>query len=171
MSGNLAEYMLIDYKGDTKLGKNVDYNGAPAGYTKMPPENISYVSKHDNQTLWDNNAYKIATGTSFADRARMQSVSLSTVMLGQGIPFIHMSSERLRSKSMQRDSYDSGDWYNRVLFDRTDNNWNVGLPREDKDGANWDLIKTIIADPTAKPDADDIELTKQQFLELLKIRS
>ncbi|CAH7355363.1 Pullulanase [Vibrio chagasii] len=171
MAGNLAEYVLIDYKGDTKLGKNVDYNGAPAGYTKMPSENISYVSKHDNQTLWDNNAYKIATGTSSADRARMQSVSLSTVMLGQGIPFIHMGSELLRSKSMQRDSYDSGDWYNRVLFDGSGNNWNVGLPREDKDGANWDLIKTIIADPTAKPDADDIELTKQQFLELLKIRS
>lgn len=89
-------------------------------------------------------------------------------MLGQGIPFIHMGSELLRSKSMQRDSYDSGDWYNRVMFDGTDNNWNVGLPREDKDGANWDLIKTIIADSTAKPDADDIELTKQQFLELLK---
>ena len=171
MAGNLAEYVLIDYKGDTKLGKNVDYNGAPAGYTKMPSENISYVSKHDNQTLWDNNAYKIATGTSSAERARMQSVSLSTVMLGQGIPFIHMGSELLRSKSMQRDSYDSGDWYNRVMFDGTNNNWNVGLPREDKDGANWDLIKTIIADPTAKPDADDIELTKQQFLELLKIRS
>ncbi|TCV31009.1 pullulanase-type alpha-1,6-glucosidase [Vibrio crassostreae] len=171
MAGNLAEYVLIDYKGDTKLGKNVDYNGAPAGYTKMPSENISYVSKHDNQTLWDNNAYKIAAGTSSAERARMQSVSLSTVMLGQGIPFIHMGSELLRSKSMQRDSYDSGDWYNRVMFDGTDNNWNVGLPREDKDGANWDLIKTIIADPTAKPDADDIELTKQQFLELLKIRS
>ncbi|MCG9693204.1 pullulanase-type alpha-1,6-glucosidase [Vibrio sp. Isolate22] len=171
MAGNLAEYVLIDYKGDTKLGKNVDYNGAPAGYTKMPSENISYVSKHDNQTLWDNNAYKIATGTSSAERARMQSVSLSTVMLGQGIPFIHMGSELLRSKSMQRDSYDSGDWYNRVFFDGSDSNWNVGLPREDKDGANWDLIKTIIADPTAKPDVDDIELTKQQFLELLKIRS
>ncbi|MFA0562510.1 pullulanase-type alpha-1,6-glucosidase [Vibrio sp. 10N.222.51.C8] len=171
MAGNLAEYVLIDYKGDTKLGKNVDYNGAPAGYTKMPSENISYVSKHDNQTLWDNNAYKIATGTSSAERARMQSVSLSTVMLGQGIPFIHMGSELLRSKSMQRDSYDSGDWYNRVMFDGTDNNWNVGLPREDKDGANWDLIKTIIADSAAKPDSDDIELTKQQFLELLKIRS
>lgn len=90
MAGNLADYILLDYKGETKLGKNVDYNGAPAGYTKVPSENISYVSKHDNQTLWDNNAYKIATGTSSAERARMQSVSLSTVMLGQGIPFIHM---------------------------------------------------------------------------------
>lgn len=171
MAGNLAEFVLLDYKGDTKLGKNVDYNGAPAGYTKMPSENISYVSKHDNQTLWDNNAYKIATGTSSAERARMQTVSLSTVMLGQGIPFIHMGSELLRSKSMQRDSYDSGDWFNRVYFDGSDNNWNVGLPREDKDGANWELIKTIVADGTAKPDSTDIELTKKQFLELLTIRS
>ncbi|MGR5484523.1 pullulanase-type alpha-1,6-glucosidase [Vibrio alfacsensis] len=171
MAGNLADFILIDYTGETKLGKNVDYNGAPAGYTKAPSENISYVSKHDNQTLWDNNAYKVDAGTSSADRARMQSVSLSTVMLGQGIPFIHMGSELLRSKSMQRDSYDSGDWFNRLFFDGTDNNWNVGLPREDKDGANWALIKTIIGDSTTKPDTTDIELTKQQFLELLTIRS
>lgn len=171
MAGNLATYVLVDSEGNTKLGKNIDYNGAPAGYTKMPSENISYVSKHDNQTLWDNNAYKIAAGTSSAERARMQAVSLSTVMMGQGIPFIHMGSELLRSKSMQRDSYDSGDWFNRVRFDGTDNNWNVGLPREDKDGSNWELIKEIIGDQTAKPDATDIELTKQQFIELLKIRS
>ncbi|WP_165313757.1 pullulanase-type alpha-1,6-glucosidase [Vibrio ziniensis] len=171
MAGNLAEYVLIDYTGETKLGKNIDYNGAPAGYTKVPSENIAYVSKHDNQTLWDNNAYKIATGTSSANRARMQSVSLSTVMLGQGIPFIHMGSELLRSKSMQRDSYDSGDWFNRVFFDGSKNNWNVGLPREDKDSDNWDLIKTIVSDSTAKPDTTNIELTKQQFLELLKIRT
>lgn len=171
MAGNLADYVLLDYTGETKRGKDVDYNGAPAGYTKFPSENISYVSKHDNQTLWDNNAYKIATGIDSAKRARMQTVSLSTVMLGQGIPFIHMGSELLRSKSMQRDSYDSGDWYNRVRFDGSDNNWNVGLPREDKDGANWDLIRKIIADPSVKPSQTDIELTKQQFLELLKIRS
>lgn len=171
MAGNLATYVLLDSQGETKLGKNVDYNGAPAGYTEQPSENISYVSKHDNQTLWDNNAYKIASGTSSAERARMQTVSLSTVMMGQGIPFIHMGSELLRSKSMQRDSYDSGDWYNRVRFDGTDNNWNVGLPREDKDGSNWNLIKEIIADSTAKPDADDIELSKQQFMELLTIRN
>ncbi|WP_103879976.1 pullulanase-type alpha-1,6-glucosidase [Vibrio hangzhouensis] len=171
MAGNLASYVLVDYTGMPKRGQDVDYNGAQAGYTQSPSENISYVSKHDNQTLWDNNAYKIATGTPSAERARMQSVSLSTVMLGQGIPFIHMGSELLRSKSMQRDSYDSGDWYNRVRFDGSDNNWNVGLPREDKDGANWKLIKEIIADTTAGPAAEDIELTKQQFIELLKIRS
>jgi pullulanase-type alpha-1,6-glucosidase len=171
MAGNLANYVLIDSKGMVRKGKDVDYNGAPAGYTLAPSENISYVSKHDNQTLWDNNAYKIATGTSSAQRARMQTVSLSTVMLGQGIPFIHMGSELLRSKSMQRDSYDSGDWFNRVKFNGDDNNWNVGLPREDKDGANWALIKKIIADSSAQPSPTDIELTKQQFIELLQIRN
>ncbi|MCJ2376324.1 pullulanase-type alpha-1,6-glucosidase [Vibrio sp. ZSDZ34] len=171
MAGNLANYVLIDSKGMVRKGKDVDYNGAPAGYTLAPSENISYVSKHDNQTLWDNNAYKIATGTSSAERARMQTVSLSTVMLGQGIPFIHMGSELLRSKSMQRDSYDSGDWFNRVKFNGDDNNWNVGLPREDKDGANWALIKKIIADSSAQPSPTDIELTKQQFIELLQIRN
>ncbi|KOO10819.1 hypothetical protein AKJ18_32290, partial [Vibrio xuii] len=37
--------------------------------------------------------------------------------------------------------------------------------------SNWELIKTIVADTTAHPDSTDIELTKQQFLELLTIRS
>ncbi|GAB1621444.1 pullulanase-type alpha-1,6-glucosidase [Agarivorans albus] len=171
MAGNLQKFILLDSKGNTKRGQDVNYNGAPAGYTLNPSENISYVSKHDNQTLWDNNAYKATTGTSAADRSRMQVVSLSTVMLGQGIPFIHMGSELLRSKSMQRDSYDSGDWFNRVRFDGSDNNWNVGLPREDKDGGNWDLIKTIIADETAEPTQADIKLAKDQFLELLTMRS
>ncbi|WP_427977731.1 pullulanase-type alpha-1,6-glucosidase, partial [Agarivorans sp.] len=171
MAGNLQKFVLLDAEGNTRRGQDVNYNGAKAGYTLNPSENISYVSKHDNQTLWDNNAYKMATATPAADRARMQAVSLSTVMLGQGIPFIHMGSELLRSKSMQRDSYDSGDWFNRVRFDGSDNNWNVGLPREDKDAANWDLIKQIIADETTKPAATDIDLTKEQFLELLKIRS
>ncbi|GAD90134.1 pullulanase [Vibrio halioticoli NBRC 102217] len=171
MAGNLADFVLVDYEGTTQQGKHIDYNGAPAGYTKDPSENISYVSKHDNQTFWDNNAYKSATGVNSDERARMQSLGLSVVMMGQGIPFIHMGSELLRSKSMQRDSYDSGDWFNRVKFDGSDNNWNVGLPRQDKDGANWNLISQIISDSTNKPTEQDIDLAKNQFLELLKIRS
>ncbi|MDO6762735.1 pullulanase-type alpha-1,6-glucosidase [Agarivorans sp. 1_MG-2023] len=171
MAGNLQKFVLLDSEGKTKRGQDVNYNGAKAGYTLNPSENISYVSKHDNQTLWDNNAYKATTGTTSADRSRMQTVSLSTVMFGQGIPFVHMGSELLRSKSMQRDSYDSGDWFNRVRFDGSDNNWNVGLPRADKDGDNWDLIKTIIADDSTKPSKDDIALAKAQFLEMLTIRS
>ncbi|PMH46591.1 DUF5116 domain-containing protein [Vibrio sp. 10N.286.49.B3] len=171
MAGNLADYLLIDSNDELKYGKQVDYNGAPAGYTMHPSENISYVSKHDNQTLWDNNAYKADYAVTNAEKARMQTVALSTVMLGQGIPFIHMGSELLRSKSMQRDSYDSGDWFNRVRFDGSDNNWNVGLPREDKDGSNYDLIKEILNNAPEGPTALEIEAAKQQFFDLLSIRS
>jgi len=171
MAGNLQNFILLDNKGETKRGKDIDYNGQKAGYTLDPQENVSYVSKHDNQTLWDNNMYKAATELSSAERAQMQIIALSAPMLGQGLPFFQLGSELLRSKSMQRDSYDSGDWFNAVKFDMTDNNWNIGLPRQDKDGDNWDLIKTIITDTNAKPTTSDIEWTDTRFKELLSIRT
>lgn len=171
MAGNLAKFILLDQAGKTKRGQDVDYNDLSAGYTIDPQENISYVSKHDNQTLWDNNMYKIAADVTSDQRAQMQIIALSTNMLGQGVPFFHMGSELLRSKSMQRDSYDSGDWFNFVHFDLSSNNWNVGLPRESKDGDNWPLISTIIADINAEPTSVDIEWTDARFKELLSIRT
>ncbi|WP_299662234.1 pullulanase-type alpha-1,6-glucosidase [uncultured Psychromonas sp.] len=171
MAGNLANFKLIDQTGSVKQGKEIDYNGQQAGYTLDPQENISYVSKHDNQTLWDNNMYKVASQVTSEQRAQMQILSLSINVLGQGIPFLHMGSELLRSKSMQRDSYDSGDWFNTVNFDMSNNNWNVGLPRQDKDGDNWPLIQTIIEDPQAQPTSADIKWTDTRFKELLKIRT
>lgn len=175
MAGNLKDFMIIDAKDALKRGQDVDYNGQKAGYAEQPQETINYVSKHDNQTLWDNNQYKIAAGTNSADRVRMQNIALSTVLLGQGIPFLHMGSDLLRSKSMQRDSYDSGDWYNRVNFDlesgELNNNWNVGLPRADKDGDNYTVIGEILNDSEAQPSAEQINLAASQFQELLKIRT
>lgn len=34
----------------------------------------------------------------------------------KGIPFFHAGDEILRSKSLDRDSYNSGDWFNRFAF-------------------------------------------------------
>ncbi len=45
------------------------------------------------------------------------------------------------------------------------------MPRADKDGDNWPLIRRIIVDPQAEPGAADIVTAKRRFLELLKIRS
>ena len=56
-------------------------------------------------------------------------------------------------------------------FSYQDNNWNKGLPRADKDGDNWPLIRRIIVDPQAKPGSADIVAAKRRFLELLSIRS
>ncbi|MGZ7232678.1 hypothetical protein ACXWPY_09370, partial [Streptococcus pyogenes] len=79
--------------GDVVRGDEVDYNGQPAGYAQDAWEIQNYVSKHDNQTLWDNNQYKFPYAMPLATRVRAQAVSLSTALLGQGVPFIHMGSE------------------------------------------------------------------------------
>jgi len=170
MAGNLKAFKLVTGRGAVSTGGLLGYNGARAGYADDPQDVINYVSKHDNQTLFDNNAYKAPAGTAMAERLRMQIVALATVALGQGIPFFHAGSELLRSKSMERDSYDSGDWFNRLDWSMQTNNWNVGLPREDKDGANWDVIRAIIADDSIDASPDDIDATPAMSRELLQIR-
>ena len=84
-----------------------------------------------------------------------------------------MGSELLRSKSMQRDSYNSGDWYNRVDFTKQSNNWNVGLPRSDKDGSNYEIITQVIqgAGERAQVDADNIANMNDYFKELVELRA
>src|SRR5512140_1393282 len=114
MAGNMRDFRLVDVTGQTLSGMNVGYNGVRAGYTQDPQEAINYVSAHDNQVLFDIVQAKLATGTPMADRVRAVNVALDVAVLGQGIPFIHMGDDLLRSKSMERDSYDSGDWFNRV---------------------------------------------------------
>ncbi len=171
MAGNLENFVLVNASGDPALGYQYDYNGQPTGYAKDPADTINYVSKHDNQTLWDNNQYKIADGVSTEDRVRMQLVGMSIPLMSQGIPFLHMGAEILRSKSMQRDSFDSGDWFNKVDFTYMTNNWNVGLPREDKDGGNWPVISGIIDEADAAPMSSDIVFANSVFLDLLSIRT
>ncbi|OAJ95797.1 pullulanase-type alpha-1,6-glucosidase [Vibrio bivalvicida] len=171
MTGNLQNYPLETYSGSVVYGKDYQYGGQGAAYTLDPQESINYVSKHDNQTLWDFNQYKASADMTSEQRARMQIIGISTVMLGQGVPFLHMGSELLRSKSMERDSYDSGDWYNKVDFSKQTNNWNVGLPRADKDQANWNAIKSVISNPNTVASAKDIEWSDSAFKALLQVRS
>jgi pullulanase-type alpha-1,6-glucosidase len=170
MAGNLATYQFTDRNGNLVTGAQVDYNGQPAGYTLDPQENISYISKHDNQTLYDINAYKLPVNTAMDDRVRAQNVGLSTVILGQGVPFLHAGSDLLRSKSMDRDSYNSGDWFNRLDFTYQSNNWGVGLPVAEKNQDNWGIIGPLLANRDLKPESDDIMLMAELFQELLAIR-
>lgn len=171
MTGNLRTYRLTDKTGNTVTGFLVSYNGANTGYTTDPQEVINYVSKHDNQTLWDIIAYKAPTATSSATRARMQALSIATVLYGQGVPFLHAGCDFLRSKSMERDSYDSGDWYNALDFTLATSRWNVGLPREDKDASNWALIGTLLADTTNRPQPVDMAWASGVVRDMLAVRS
>lgn len=172
IAGSLKDFSFETGNGEILSGGQIDYNGQNAGYTDDPQEIINYVSKHDNQTLWDNNQYKADYAATTMERAQMQVVSLAVPILSQGIPFLHMGSELLRSKSMERDSYDSGDWYNEVDFSYQSSAWNRGLPRQDKDGSNWDLITEVIqsAGAGAAPTPEAIAYTNQQVRELLTVR-
>ena len=170
MAGNLATYEFIDRNGNLVTGADVDYNGQPTGYTLDPQENISYVSKHDNQTLFDNNAYKIPVDATMEERVRIQSLGLSTVILGQGVPFMHAGSDLLRSKSLDRDSFNSGDWFNRLDFTYQSNNWGVGLPVAGKNQDNWGIMQPLLANPALQPTGDDIALMAEMYQELLAIR-
>ncbi len=173
LTGNLANYPLINRQGQSVLGKDIDYDGAPTGYALDPADTINYVSKHDNQTLWDNNQYRIANSVSIEDRVRMQILSLSYPILAQGIPFLHMGSELLRSKSFLRDSYDYSDWFNAVDFSMQSNFYDVGLPPADKDQANWQVIQTLLENNQGRDKAQpaDIQKAVSMFLDLVAIRS
>jgi len=170
MSGNLANYQFIDRFGNLVTGADIDYNGSPAGYNLDPQEDISYVSKHDNQTLFDINVYAAPQDSTMAERVRMQNVGLSTVILGQGVPFLHAGSDMLRSKSLDRDSYNSGDWFNKLDFTYQTNNFGVGLPPAGPNGGNWEIMRPFLADPSLRAGESDIEMMVAMFQELLQIR-
>ncbi|WP_394143264.1 pullulanase-type alpha-1,6-glucosidase [Vibrio atypicus] len=170
MAGNLKKFKLIDYKGTTLLGEDVDYNGQRAGYAEQPWEIQNYVSKHDNQTFWDINMYKVPEEASSEVRMKMQTVGIATVLLGQAMPFNHMGGELLRSKSMQRDSYDYGDWYNVVDFTRQSHNWNKGLPTKDKDFSNYDQITRAVADVNSQATLSDVDAMFEHYKEMLTLR-
>jgi len=172
LTGNLANFPLENHQGKLVLGKEVPYGDQPAGYALDPADTINYVSKHDNQTLWDNNQYRIAYNVNTKDRVRMQLQSLAYVLFAQGIPFIHMGSEFLRSKSFLRDSYDYGDWFNKVDFSKKNNNYNVGLPPADKDQQNWSMIRELLVKNQGRDHVTvkDIQFSSAIFLELVKIR-
>ena len=169
MAGNLKDFVMLDYEGTPKVGYDFDYNGAHAGYAQDPIEVENYVSKHDNQTIFDNIAYKAPADADMATRVRMQGISLATAMLGQGVVFDQQGTELLRSKSFQRDSYDSGDWYNKVDYTMQSNNYDVGLPRKDKDAANYDLILAV-KDAVGAPGASDIAEMNSFYKELASLR-
>jgi pullulanase len=114
LTGNLRDYTFIDSAGAAVTGAEVSYNGQPTGYTKSPIEAINYASVHDNQDLFDQVQLKSSFSDSIATRARRQIVAMSLVTLGQGIPFFQGGDDLLRSKDMDQNSYDSGDWFNKI---------------------------------------------------------
>ncbi len=171
LTGNLRDYKLTDSTGKTMTGGQVDYNGAPAGYTASPTEAINYASAHDNQTLWDAVLLKAPRGATTAQRVRMQNLAESVLLLGQGVPFIHAGDELLRSKSFDTDSYNSGDWFNEIHWTGADNGFGRGLPPAEKNKEGWPLYKTLLANPKLRVTAADRTRASDHLREMLAVRA
>jgi pullulanase-type alpha-1,6-glucosidase len=168
LAGNLASYEIVRADGNKVPGRLISYNGAPAGYTDDPQENIIYVSAHDNQTLFDAVQAKAPADATLADRVRMNNLALSIVMFSQGVPFFHAGDDILRSKSFDSNSYNSGDWYNKLDWTYESNNFGAGLPIEGT--GQWDIYKPLLADPNLAPVKSDITFASVVFREFLQIR-
>jgi pullulanase len=170
LAGNLAEYEFVDRFGNLVKGRDIDYNGQPAGYALDPQEVITYVSAHDNETLFDAVQAKAPASASLADRVRMHNLGISLVGVGQGMPFFHAGDELLRSKSLDRNSYNSGDWFNSLDFTYASNGWGRGLPPSDDNSANWPIMAPLLADPDLAAGHDEIVGALEHFRETLRVR-
>jgi pullulanase-type alpha-1,6-glucosidase len=172
LTGNLAGYRFTDSSGRRVTGAQVDYNGSPAGYTGSPGEAVTYVDAHDDEILYDALAYKLPQATSPADRARMQVLSLSTATLGQGIGFVTAGSDLLRSKSLDANSYNSGDWFNAIRWPcGQGNGFGHGLPPEAANGGRWSYARPLLADPALVPDCDTMRAAGAAYADLVRVRA
>ncbi|WP_448808404.1 pullulanase-type alpha-1,6-glucosidase [Agromyces bauzanensis] len=170
LAGNLRDFELVGSDGVLKTGAEVDYNGAPAGYADQPDEVINYVDAHDNETLYDLGVLKLPVDTSMADRIRMNTLSLATVTFAQTPSFWHAGTELLRSKSLDRNSYNSGDWFNRIDWTGQESTFGSGLPPAADNDDNWATMAQLLADPALKPTAADMAAAEASALDLLRVR-
>ena len=170
MAGNLQDYVLKDFNGNSAKGNSFSWNSQPTAYALDPADSINYVSKHDNETLWDILQYSNPNSMSLANRVRVQNIAATIPLLSQGVPFLQMGGDLLRSKSMDRNSYDAGDWFNWVDFTKNSHNWNVGLPLKQDNGDKWSVIAGISANPSASASMTEIDFASSVFNEFLRIR-
>jgi pullulanase-type alpha-1,6-glucosidase len=170
LAGSLRSVSLRTWQGEQKRLDQIDYGGQPAGYASEPSEVVNYVENHDNQTLYDNNVMKLPRATSTEDRARVQILAAAINAFSQGIAYFHAGLDTLRSKSLDRNSFNSGDWFNRLDWTYQDNGFGAGLPPEPDNGADWPLMRPLLADPSLRPRPLDIAWTRDAFRDLLAIR-
>ncbi|MGM0411024.1 MAG: type I pullulanase [Bacillota bacterium] len=86
-------------------------------FTDSPTESVNYVSSHDNLTLWDK-LYKTNGHEEEYIRIKMDKMAQAIIFTSQGIPFIQGGEEFLRTKYGNSNSYNAGDYINKLKWER-----------------------------------------------------
>lgn len=174
LAGTLRSYRMTTHDGSLKRLDQIAYGdaaGQGAGFASQPSEVVNYVENHDNPTLFDINVLKLPPGTTREDRARVQVLGLALTAFSQGVAYVHAGVEMLRSKSGDRNSFDSGDWFNRIDWTFSDNGFGSGLPPKGDNADFWPALKPLLAAARIKPTPAEIAFTRDAFFDLLKIRA
>nr|MBX2874305.1 DUF3372 domain-containing protein [Saprospiraceae bacterium] len=94
---------------------SVNYSNAP--WAKSPLQTITYVSCHDNHTLWDRLAISCPE-ESEEERIKMHKLAGAIVLTAQGVSFLHAGVEMMRTKGGEENSFESSDEVNRIDWAR-----------------------------------------------------
>lgn len=172
LAGNLRAFEFrSQYSGTLVRGDRLDFRGGPAGYADSPEEVISYVDAHDNETLFDAITLKLPGRVGMDARVRINTICLALATLGQSPVMWHAGSDFLRSKSLDRNSYDSGDWFNYLDWTLTDNGFASGLPPAADNEGNWPFMRPLLGDPALKPRPEHLRRAHAAACDLLRIRA
>ena len=109
---------------------------------------------------------ELPRATTMDDRVRMNTLALATVTLSQSPCFWHAGADLLRSKSLDRNSYDSGDWFNTLDWTGADNGFGHGLPPKPDNEAKWPFMRPLLADPALEPSPQAIQAARDRAAEL-----
>ena len=172
LAGSVRSFPMQTFDGKVRQLQDIVYGGnQPAGYASQPAEAVNYVENHDNQTLYDINALKLPVATSALERARVQVLGMAINAFSQGVAYYHAGIDVLRSKSLDRNSFNSGDWFNRLDWTYRDNFFGTGLPPAADNAKDWPLFKPLLANAALKPAPGDIAFARDAFRDLLQIRA
>ena len=171
LAGTVVGVRIPAGDGGTVGSEEIFYNGVPAAYAADPTENVNYVDAHDNETLFDSLAWKLPTDATMDTRIRMNTLSLATVVLGQSPMLWHAGTDMLRSKSLDRDSYNSGDHFNAIDWTMRTNGYAKGLPMEGPNGDKWGLMAPLLENSSLVPSPAEIEAAWRMALDLLRVRA
>jgi pullulanase len=131
---------------------------------------VNYASVHDNQDLFDQVQLKSSFKDNIATRARRQVMGMSLVSLGEGVPFFQAGDDLLRSKDMDQNSYNSGDWFNKIDWSGKTANWGIGLPIASQNQGQWPIMTPLLSNSAYTPLPANIAYSEAAFNDLLNIR-
>jgi pullulanase-type alpha-1,6-glucosidase len=170
LAGSLRNYRMATADGSVKALQDIPYGDQPTGYVSQPSEVVNYAENHDNLTLFDSLAFKLPRNTPSAERARVQMLAGALVAFSQGVAYFHAGQEILRSKSLDGNSYDSGDLFNLLDWTYQSNSFGDAVPDLQGSPEAKAISRALLNDAQLKPSAQDIVWTRNAHLDLLKIR-